>query len=362
MTPRASFLVIATVAAFVVLVESEDGVTPRQSTHEDSKDDFAVGVPLSFSTVLYKDDADFELWAAAHGKRYASPEQRAGAERTWRANKAWAFANTAGTHTLSADGPFADLTHSEFRTEVLASRQAEYFSSSLSHGEERAEDAAVSSSSSSSALPPTADWVGAGAVGPIFNQGKCGSCWAVAAVEAMEAIFEMQTRVFVQGSVQQVLDCDALASGCDGGAFNTAFAWAVANGGVAAAADYPYESAKGTCASGVEGASGLSPSPSPSRAKAKAINIDGFAGVPAGELNLLRRVSKQPAAAAVEASREVQLYHSGVLRPADAACGLGVNHGVLVVGYDTTGGGGGRGEEGPRIVWFGTPRCFFHCF
>ena len=350
MTPRPSFLLLTfVVAAFVVVVVESDEAWKGQPLGGHRRGGSAEVGSTGSGAILYQSDDDFHLWANAHSKRYASPDHRAAAERTWRANKAWAFASNAraaaGSHTLSVDGPFADLTYDEFVQKILSTSSSNF--SALIEPQRR--DAVP-------AIPPSVDWVAAGAVGSVFNQGKCGCCWAVAAVEAMEAIFKIQTGVFVEASVQQIIDCDDVgASGCDGGSFASAYQWAVSNGGLATAAAYPYMDAKGdTCLSKPGGGHGPGPGPGgdggggdgekQSRAHAKAVNIDGYGAVAAGERHLLERVASQPAATAIEANRQIQLYHSGILIPMDDDCGTSVNHAVLVVGYDVS-----RKREPPYV-------------
>ena len=312
-------------------------------------------------------DADFVGWAAAHGRVYASTAERAAAEDTWRTNRAWALAMNAqnerrrvddddrgvSAHVLSVDGPFADMTHEAFVATVIGTSLKTFRLSAPSRndgdggararGWERGEPPPPSPSPPSpppSPLPPVVDWVSEGVVaGPVADQGKCGSCWAISAVEAMEAVFKQRTGTFKRGSVQQILDCDREASGCAGGAFDSAYEWVEANGGMTTADDYPYRERRGECE--LRGEDGH-----PHR---KVINIDGHGKVPPGEAHLLRRVATQPVAAALEANREVQLYHSGVLRPFDPDCGAGVNHAVLVVGYDVRGGGKESVNESPYV-------------
>ena len=100
--------------------------------------------------------------------------------------------------------------------------------------------AAANSSSSSSSTPPTpfrghlagdADW--RMKMPPIKNQGKCGSCWAFAAIDVVD---------FHTGSAhseQQILDCDSSAGSCNGGSPTPALNYLQAVGSDSTAS-YPY--------------------------------------------------------------------------------------------------------------------------
>ncbi|KAI5418008.1 hypothetical protein KIW84_042589 [Lathyrus oleraceus] len=65
-------------------------------------------------------------------------------------------------------------------------------------------------------LSESVDW--RWAVGPIKNQGNCGSCWAFSAIAAAEAINKIVTGSFVNLSVQELVDCDRtnFNKGCSG--------------------------------------------------------------------------------------------------------------------------------------------------
>lgn len=69
----------------------------------------------------------------------------------------------------------------------------------------------------------TIDYRGTDLVGPVQNQGGCGSCWAFAAVGALEAAYAKEFGEFVKFSEQHVNDCDRFSHGCEGGLTENAF-------------------------------------------------------------------------------------------------------------------------------------------
>ena len=65
------------------------------------------------------------------------------------------------------------------------------------------------------ALTDALDWRDAGIVGPVKNQGGCGSCWAFAATTTMEAVWALKNNEAPQRmSEQQLVDCDPTSYGC----------------------------------------------------------------------------------------------------------------------------------------------------
>jgi len=175
------------------------------------------------------------------------------------------------------------------------------------------------------------DWVAAGAVTSVKDQGQCGSCFTFSATGAIEGAYEIATGNLVDLSMQEVVDCDKKDNACQGGDMRNVFDWVKSQGGLCKLADYPYESGDskeaGQCAStSCEPVDGTAPS--------------SWKQVTATKSGFYSALKKQPLAVAVAASKQWQFYKSGVLPAGD--CDPQLNHGILAVGYDedeTTGEG-----------------------
>lgn len=92
-------------------------------------------------------------------------------------------------------------------------------------------------------LPEFLDWSSDPTiVGPIQDQGDCGCCWAFAILALIEANQHKRfpaTKV-VTLSAQQLVDCDKLDKGCNGGMQHSALQYINKTGGVESAHDYPF--------------------------------------------------------------------------------------------------------------------------
>jgi len=97
-------------------------------------------------------------------------------------------------------------------------------------------------------IPPAFDarqnWPGC--VGPVLDQGHCGSCWAFGAVESLRDRLCIQSKgaTNVSLSEQLLVSCDYTNDGCDGGELIAAWQFLQGNGTVTEAC-YPYD--MGTC-------------------------------------------------------------------------------------------------------------------
>lgn len=174
-------------------------------------------------------------------------------------------------------------------------------------------------------LPDSCDWISAGAVTGIKDQGNCGSCWAFSAVGALEGAYYITNKVLKSFSEQHLVSCDTYDGGCMGGWMDSAFAWTQQNGGICSELDYPYTSGtnnqNGDCITTCVVDSKVTP-----KSVWDVAQFDDNA--------LASALIQQPVSIPVFADNNWQLYSSGVL---DVPCnGNTVDHLVLAVGYDIT--------------------------
>lgn len=67
------------------------------------------------------------------------------------------------------------------------------------------------------AVANSVDWVAAGAINAVKDQGQCGSCWAFSAAGTMEAAHKIKSGTLYNFSEQQLVDCSTQNYGCSGG-------------------------------------------------------------------------------------------------------------------------------------------------
>jgi len=174
-------------------------------------------------------------------------------------------------------------------------------------------------------LPSSVNWVEAGAVTPVKNQGNCGSCWSFSATGAIEGAYQIKYNTLESFSEQEFVSCDKVDGGCNGGWMDDAFDFAKSNGGITTEDAYPYTSGttgqNGECVtSGYVNIANSAPS--------------SYTDVTPGSVDaLMSAVAQQPVSIAIQANQPAfQSYHSGVLT---GNCGQRLDHGVLAAGYGT---------------------------
>jgi len=196
------------------------------------------------------------------------------------------------------------------------------------------------------------DWVAAGAVTPVKNQGQCGSCWAFSTTGSTEGANQIANGKLVSLSEQQLVDCAGSSGnqGCNGGLMDNAFEYIIGAGGLCTEDDYSYTGRDGTC----------------QKSCTPAVQVKGYKDVTQGsEDDLMEALSKGPVSIAIEADQfGFQFYSGGVF---SGTCGKQLDHGVLLVGAGTDNGkdywtvknswGGSWGEQGYIRMIRGQDQC-----
>ncbi|XP_073036376.1 senescence-specific cysteine protease SAG39-like [Primulina eburnea] len=260
-----------------------------------------------------------EQWMTQYGRVYKTDEEKASRFKIFNDNVGFieTFNEARNRPYKLGINVFADQTNEEFkaaRNGLKAPRSlviGEFFETALF----RYENASV--------VPPSMDWRMKGAVTPVKDQGRCGSCWAFSAIAATEGINKISTGKLVSLSEQEIVDCDITKNdqGCGGGYMEDAFEFIVQNKGVASESTYPYSATDGSC--------------NKTKESSHAAKISGYEKVPSNsEAALVKAVANQPVSVSIDASgAEFQFYSSGVFA---GECGTDLDHGVTAVGYGNT--------------------------
>ncbi|KAH9695417.1 cysteine proteinase RD21A [Citrus sinensis] len=264
----------------------------------------------------------YEHWLVKHGKNYNALGEQERRFEIFKDNLKFVNEHNAVARTYKVGlNKFADLTNDEFRNMYLGAKMERKKALRAGNGNAKSSDRYVYKHGD--ALPESVDWRAKGAVGPVKDQGQCGSCWAFSTVGAVEGINQIVTGDLISLSEQELVDCDKQYNqGCNGGLMDYAFKFIIKNGGIDTEEDYPYKATDGSC--------------DPNRKNAHVVTIDGYEDVPQNdEKSLQKAVASQPVSVAIEAGgMAFQLYNSGVFT---GICGTELDHGVIAVGYGTDG-------------------------
>lgn len=84
-------------------------------------------------------------------------------------------------------------------------------------------------------------------ISPVKNQGRCGSCWAFATTNALEAFMRSKNYSIDRLSEQELVDCSWQNHGCNGGFMHKAFDFIIENKGLVSDSDYPYNARTNKC-------------------------------------------------------------------------------------------------------------------
>jgi len=172
-------------------------------------------------------------------------------------------------------------------------------------------------------IPTSFDWSSKGAVSPVKDQGQCGSCWAFSATEAIESAWFLYSTNHTLPilSPQQIVDCDTVDQGCNGGDTTTAYQYVMSAGGLDTEASYPYTAEDGTCAF---------------QPKFVAAKISNWTYITNNENETemqLGLLAKGPLSVCVDAT-SWQFYVLGVITDLCPSSSDSLDHCVMVTGYN----------------------------
>ncbi|KAG6460847.1 hypothetical protein O3G_MSEX012250 [Manduca sexta] len=205
---------------------------------------------------------------------------------------------------------FADLTYEEFSTKHMGMK-----ASLRDPNQVQFRKAVIPNVTA----PDSFDWRDHGAVTGVKDQGSCGSCWAFSVTGNIEGQWKMKTGDLVSLSEQELVDCDKLDQGCNGGLPDNAYRAIEQLGGLESEDDYPYEGSDDKC--------------SFNKTLAR-VQISGAVNITSNETDMAKWLVKHgPISIGINANA-MQFYMGGISHPWRMLCNpSNLDHGVLIVGY-----------------------------
>ncbi|KAL1509140.1 hypothetical protein ABEB36_003925 [Hypothenemus hampei] len=199
-------------------------------------------------------------------------------------------------------------------------------------------------------IPTSVDWRSEGYVTGVKDQGNCGSCWAFSLTGSTEGAYYRKHKSLVSLSEQQLVDCNTVDAGCNGGALDASFPY-IEKYGLESEASYPYTAKDGTCKYD---------------ASKVVTKVSSYHSISRDESSLEEAVATiGPVSVAMDATY-LSSYSSGIYSSSKCSPS-GLNHGVLVVGYGTENGskywivknswGASWGEQGYFKLLRGVNEC-----
>ncbi len=180
------------------------------------------------------------------------------------------------------------------------------------------------------ALPPAFNWCDHGGCTPVKDQQSCGGCWAFATVGPLESWIKLNDGVTRDLSEQYLVSCNMEGWGCNGGWWAHDYhQWkklpAEPEAGAVYEADFPYMAANVAC---------NPPHPHHEKIVAWAY-VNPAVDIPSTAELKQAIYDHGPLAVAVCAGPLLSNYTGGVFAYDESYyCGGGVNHGVVLVGWD----------------------------
>ncbi|XP_008550537.1 uncharacterized protein LOC103573287 [Microplitis demolitor] len=258
-----------------------------------------------------KNERAFESFQKTYNRVYTSDEEKAARFKIFKMNMIIAETLQEYEEGTALYGPtmFADMTSNEFRRylglrpDLRSENQIPYPMAKIPDVE----------------LPKEYDWRHYNVVTPVKDQGSCGSCWAFSVTGNVEGQYAIKHNKLLSLSEQELVDCDKLDEGCNGGLQENAYRALEEMGGLELEDDYPYDGEDEKC----------------HFKKNKAVvSVVSAVNITSNETQMAQWLVKNgPMAIGINANA-MQFYMGGVSHPFKFLCSKdNLDHGVLIVGY-----------------------------
>ena len=161
----------------------------------------AFAVLTSAAVAISADELEFSNFVARYNKVYEDVKEFA--VRLER----YIYWNSIINEHNSTNSPNFTLGHNQFSDWTDAEYEAILtYELHMTH-ENYISDVKVFDFDTSDA-PDYVNWVEAGGVTPVKDQGRCGSCWAFSTIAALEGAYFVKHKELESFSEQQLIDCD----------------------------------------------------------------------------------------------------------------------------------------------------------
>jgi len=285
---------------------------------------------------------DFAEFKQKHNKQYYGAEEELARYETFKSNMAKAKVLQDAEQATATYGAtfFADMTEEEFSEYIM---DPKFFA--------KGHDLPYADIPTDP-TPDSFDWRKKGAVTPVKNQGQCGSCWAFSTTGNIEGQWFIKKGKLVSLSEQELVSCDKVDQGCEGGLPSDAYKQIIKLGGLETEKDYPYDGADERC--------NIKSNP--------AVYINSSIAISDDEEKMAAWLAANgPISIGINAN-VMQLYTGGISHPWSIFCSPSkLDHGVMIVGYGSENGtpfwiiknswGPTWGEEGYYRAYRGAGVC-----
>jgi len=184
----------------------------------------------------------FKDFMVKYGKTYSTQDERERRFHTFLANLKLAYQrNELEGENIHGISKFMDLTPIEFKNYLGFFPKPSSEESPVVTSDFQTSGRQMCSNSTN------CDYSELGAVSPVKDQGQCGSCWAFSATQAVETAWYLNGNTLPILAPQELVDCDKVDGGCNGGDTPTAYEFIISEGGMESEVEYPYTAKDGKC-------------------------------------------------------------------------------------------------------------------